>query len=393
MIMLPQSNKETVVAFLRLGFRPFFFATGMVAVFAMLLWMMLYPGVVPSSNINPIDWHAHEMIFAYSVAAIVGFLLTASRNWTGIQTLYNKPLLALLVLWLSARFFPFIDKEYLFYQAILDSAFLIIATIAIACPIIKAKNWNNLSIVGKLILLSVAHILFYLGLFEVLNQGVYIGTYLGFYLIISLLFMMARRLLPFFIERGLGLETALKNSKFLDFSSMFLLLAFMLIEVFFTSYISTIISGMLFVIHAIRMSYWYHPKIWKKPLLWSIYLSYGLLTLGFGINVLGYFVPIGPNLDIHAFAFGLALMVLSMMSRVSLGHTGRNVFDPPKGLNIMFILLVLSFVFRVLMNMFDIGHYVEWIFISQLFWIVAFLLFLFIYTPMFFKARIDGGFG
>jgi len=205
--------------------------------------------------------------------------------------------------------------------------------------------------------------------------------------------MMSRRLLPFFIERGLGLDIELKNSKFLDLSSLFLFLAFMTVEIFFSSPLSTVIAGVLFIIHALRMFNWYHPKIWQKPLLWSIYLAYGFLTLGFAINVISYFVNIGPNLDIHAFAFGLALMVLSMMARVSLGHTGRNVFDPPKRLSTMFVLLGLSFVFRVLMVAFDIEHYVEWIFISQVLWIVAFVFFLIIYTPMFFKARVDGQFG
>ncbi len=393
MINLNQDNQYSVIPFLRLGFRPFFFATGMIAVLSMLMWMVFYPSLILINNANPIDWHAHEMIFAYSSAVTVGFLLTASKNWTGVQTLYNKSLLALFALWIAGRFLPFVANEYLVYQAIVDSSFLVFSSMAIAYPIIKAKSWNNLGIVAKVMLLATAHILFYLGLLGTLDQGIYMGTYLGFYLIISLLFMMSRRLLPFFIERGIGLETELKNSKFLDLSSLFLFLAFVIIEVFFASPLSTVIAGALFVIHSIRLFNWYHPRIWQKPLLWSIYLAYGFLTLGFAINVVGYFANIGPNLDIHAFAFGLALMVLSMMARVSLGHTGRNVFDPPKQLGGMFALLVLSFVFRVLMIMFDIEHYVEWVFISQVLWIVAFVFFLIIYTPMFFKARIDGQFG
>jgi len=393
MINLNQDTNHRVVPFLRLGFRPFFFATGVVAVFSMLMWMVFYPSLILINNANPIDWHAHEMVFAYASAVTVGFLLTASKNWTGVQTIYNKSLLALLILWVSGRFLPFVANEYLVYQAIIDSAFLVFASMAIAYPITRAKNWNNLGIVAKVVLLAIAHILFYLGLLGILDQGVYLGIYLGFYLIISLLFMMSRRLLPFFIERGLGLDTELKNSKFLDLSSLFLFLAFMTVEIFFSSPLSTVIAGVLFIIHALRMFNWYHPKIWQKPLLWSIYLAYGFLTLGFAINVISYFVNIGPNLDIHAFAFGLALMVLSMMARVSLGHTGRNVFDPPKRLSTMFVLLGLSFVFRVLMVAFDIEHYVEWIFISQVLWIVAFVFFLIIYTPMFFKARVDGQFG
>lgn len=393
MINLEQNKHYSVIPFLRLGFRPFFFATGVIAVLSMLMWMLFYPSLILINNANPIDWHAHEMIFAYAAAVTVGFLLTASKNWTGIQTIHNKTLLALLVLWVFGRFLPFVANELLLYQAIIDTSFLIIASFFVAYPIIKGKNWANISVVVKLVLLAGAHVLFYLGLLGLLNQGVYLGIYLGFYLIISLLFMMSRRLLPFFIERGLGLETELKNSKFLDLSSLFLFLAFMFIEVFFATPLNVIIAGLLFIIHGIRMFNWYHPKIWQKSLLWSIYLAYGFLTLGFAINVAGYFVNLGPNLDIHSFAFGLALMVLSMMARVTLGHTGRNVFDPPKLLSLMFVLLVLSFIFRVLMTMLSIEYYVEWIFISQILWIAAFVLFLVIYSPMLFKARVDGKFG
>ncbi len=393
MINLNQNNQYSTIPFLRLGFRPFFFATGVIGVLSMLMWMLFYPSIMSVNNINPIDWHAHEMIFAYSSAVTVGFLLTASRNWTGVQTLYDKSLLLLLLLWTAGRFLPFIANEHLVYQAIIDTSFLLVATIAIAYPIVKGKNWANISVVAKVLLLAVAHILFYLGLLGILNQGMYLGIYLGFYLIISLLFMMSRRLLPFFIEKGLGLKTELKNYKFLDLSSLFLFLAFMVIEIFFASALSTIIAGILFVIHAVRMYNWYHPNIWQKSLLWSIYLAYGFLTLGFAINVITYFAPMGPNLDIHTFAFGIALMALSMMARVTLGHTGRNVFDPPKQLNFMFILLSLSFVFRVLMVVFSIEHYVEWIFISQVLWVGSFVFFLMIYAPMFFKERVDGQFG
>lgn len=393
MINLNQNNNHSTTPLLRLGFRPFFLASGVIAVLAMFMWMLFYLSILKINNISPVDWHAHEMIFAFTSVIIVGFLLTASKNWTGVQTLYGKPLLALLLLWVAGRFWPFIDQKYLIYQAIIDTGFLIISSVAIAYPIIKAKNWNNIGIVIKIMLLAGANILFYLGLLEILNQGVRMGIYLGFYLIISLLFMMSRRLLPFFIERGLGLSTELKNSKFLDLSGLFLFLVFMIVEVFFVSTLSTIIAGILFIIHSIHLFNWYHPKIWTKSLLWSIYLAYGFLTLGFAINVLEYFINIAPNLDAHAFAFGVALMTLSMMARVSLGHTGRNVFDPPKQLNLMFILLVLSFVFRVVLNLFSVEYYAQWIFVSQTLWIISFLIFLAIYAPMFFKARVDGQFG
>ena len=140
MINLNKNTQYDTSPLLRLGFRPFFFASGMIAIISMLMWMVFYPSLILINNANPIDWHAHEMIFAYASAVTVGFLLTASKNWTGIQTIYNKPLLALLLLWVSGRFLPFVTHEYLVYQAVLDTSFLIFSTLAIAWPIIKAKK-------------------------------------------------------------------------------------------------------------------------------------------------------------------------------------------------------------------------------------------------------------
>ena len=395
MIDLNQESNYPTPPLLRLGFRAFFFAAGIIGITSMLIWILLYQGLISSSYVLPQYWHAHEMVFAYASATIVGFLLTASRNWTGVQTLYGKPLLALLILWVLGRFSPWISAELLWYQMLLDSGFLLLSTVAIAYPIIKAKNWNNVSIIAKLALLFAAHIAYYLGLMGLLDNGIYIGIYAGFYLVISLLFMMSRRLLPFFIERGLGLEAQLKNSKFLDLSSLVLFLLFLLVEVFFPSSnpLFALLPLALFLIHTKRLINWFNVGIWRKSLLWSIYLAYGLFVLGFLLNALSYFLVLPPHLDLHSFAFGIALMTLSMMCRVSLGHTGRNVFDPPKALNLMFVLLVLSFVFRVVFPSVLVAYYESWILISQLLWIGAFSYFSIVYTPMFFKPRTDGQFG
>jgi len=387
------NNTYSTPAFLRLGFRPFFFAAGVVGIIAMIMWVVFYQSILTTQNVTPSQWHAHEMIFAYASVVIVGFLLTASKNWSGVQTLYDKSLLALFLLWIAGRFLPFIPTEYLLYQVIIDSSFLFIATIAIAYPIVKGKNWINLVIVFKILLLAFSHVAYYMGIFGMLENGINIGIYSGFYLIISLLLMMSRRLLPFFIERGIGLEEELKNSKFLDISSLILFLVFIVSEVFFTTIIAHILAGFLFIIHAIRMFNWYNPGIWTRPLLWSIYSAYGLLTLGFGLHALSNIAGLLPHIALHSFAFGIALMTLSMMSRVALGHTGRNVFEPPKALNTMFILLSLSFVFRVVFTSISVEYYAHWIFISQILWILAFIIFTIIYTPILFKARIDGNFG
>ncbi len=393
MINFNQNNTHPTTPFLRSGFRVFFMAAGLVAVISMVLWGVFFHTTLLTSQIDTVIWHAHEMIFAYAMAVIVGFLLTAVQNWTGIQTLIGKPLLALFALWASARFLPFVADKYLLFQAIIDISFLLFSLIAIAYPIIKTKQWKHIGVIAKLLFMVIAHSLFYLGLLGFVEQGVTWGLYLGFYLILSLILMMIRRLIPFFIERGLGLDYELKNSKFLDVLSLILMVVYIPVEVFFNTPISTVIATLLIVIHSIRLIYWYHPKIWTKPLLWGLYLAYGLLILGFGFKVLSYFIILPPHLDVHSFAFGIGLITISMMSRVSLGHTGNNVFNPPKQLNIIFILLLLSFIFRIIFPMLSMAYYSEWILVAQVFWISAFTWFLWIYAPMFFKARIDGKFG
>ncbi|RUA04080.1 MAG: NnrS family protein [Gammaproteobacteria bacterium] len=390
MINLNQNNSHSTTPVLRSGFRVFFMAAGLIATISMVLWGVFFHTSLLTSHINTATWHAHEMIFAYTMAVIVGFLLTAVKNWTGVQTLHGKSLLALFMLWALARFLPFIADEYLLIQAFIDVGFLLFSLIAIAYPIIKTRQWKHSGIIAKLLLMLVAHSLFYFGLLSEVEQGVTWGLYLGFYLILSLIFMMIRRLIPFFIERGLGLNYELKNAKFLDVSSLVLMVIYIPIEVFFNTFISVIIAVFLVVIHGVRLVYWYNAKIWTKPLIWGLYLAYGLLILGFGFKVASYFVILPPHLDVHSFAFGIALITISMMSRVSLGHTGRDVFNPPKALNFIFILLILSFIVRVFLPILSMDYYTLWIFIAQVLWVGVFATFSFVYIPMFFKVRIDG---
>ena len=387
------NKKDSIPPFLQLGFRPFFFVAGLAAFSLMLLWLLFYQDILPTGNIHLSYWHAHEMIFSYCSVVIVGFLLTASKNWTGIQTIYGKPLLALLFLWLIGRSLTFVDNQYIVYQAIVDTSFLILSTFAIAYPIFKSKSWPHLAVLTKVLLLALAHIVYYLGILGYIDDGANYGLYSGFYLVISILLMMSRKLLPFFIEKGLQLDRKLKNSKIIDISSLVLFLAFAILEIFFNTKISNILAASLFLIHGLRAFWWFDKQILQKPLLWSIYLSYCFIIIGFAINFLKLFFFILPNIDIHAFAFSIGLMTLSMMARVSLGHTGRNLSQPPKILNTVFILLSLSFVFRVIMPVFMLHHYSYWILASQVLWIISFLIFIWVYTPIFFKARIDGKFG
>ena len=385
-------------AFLHLGFRPFFFASLSFGIISITLWMIMYTfgkGLLPN-NYPVIAWHAHEMIFGFTCATITGFLLTAVKNWTGIQTIHNKPLLILFLFWLASRVLAFIPGAWVLPTlAVVDSTFLLFVTWAFSSPVFKKKQWNHLAFSGKLLLLLLANIIFYLGLLGILDNGIHYGLYMGFYTALAVIFNMGRRVIPFFIEKGLGCPFEAKNYKWVDLSSLWLFLAFSVSDIFYPkSIITAILAGILVILHGTRLFGWYHPAIWKKSLLWVLLAGYTWIVIGFILKISAILFDISPFLALHAFAYGGIGMVTSgMMARVSLGHTGNNVFDPPKILNIIFALLFIGAVVRVILPIFMKQYYLHLIGLAQALWIIAFAIFFAKYAPMLIKARADGRYG
>jgi len=142
---------------------------------------------------------------------------------------------------------------------------------------------------------------------------------------------------------------------------------------------------LLFALNAYRLIRWHHPIIWKQGLLWSIYLSFWMITIGFALFALIYLghVDIPKLVALHAFTVGgIGMITLGMISRVSLAHTGRNVYQPPKAIKYVFLAMLLSVITRVLLPLTDIIPYELLIGISQIFWVIAFAIFTIIYAPI-----------
>ncbi len=382
-----------------LGFRPFFLFGGLFAVVGIALWAWLFhrdPTLLPTAYFSATGWHAHEMIYGYAMAAVAGFLLTAVRNWTSVQTLNGVPLLLLAGLWLGARVMPFIDHPYaLMAMVVLDLAFNAWLCWALFLPIAQVKQWQHLSIWLKLVLLLISNGLFYMGLAGVLEQGERWGIYSGLFLVLSLVLLMGRRVIPFFIEKGVDETFEPTNYRWLDRASLVLMLLFWLAAVFLE--LPALAAGLalaLAALHAIRLFGWHTPGIWKKPLLWVLFLAYGWIVVGFLLYGLSHFIGFSPMPAVHAFAYGgIGMITLGMITRVSLGHTGRDVFNPPRYLALIFALLMLGALTRVFPPLLDAGHYALWIGLSQGLWITAFTIFVIGYGPMLVKARIDGRYG
>ena len=394
-----QPPTQTVKAnFFVLGFRPFFLAAGIFSVVSMLSWLAVYVFYVqiPLLGLASHYWHAHEMIYGFAMAAVAGFLLTAVKNWTGVQTVQNTPLLILVLMWFGARISMLLGVDFFTAAAIFDLSFSVCLFVAVLLPILKVKQWRQAGIVSKIFLLAVCNMLFYLGLFGVLEKGVYWGLYGGLFLILALVLTIARRVMPFFIEKGVDYNVQLKNSTFLDSSNLFIFLAFALAEVFVQdARISSYLSTLLFVISCVRLYNWHTIGIWKKPLLWGLYSSFIFITLGFLLFALQPYVNlISRSLALHAFTVGgFGLIILSMMSRVTLGHTGRSVKQPSRWVSMAQWLILAAVICRVFLPLVLEGLYVESVFISQLLWIMGFALFVLVNYPYLTQSRVDGAEG
>ena len=380
---------------LRLGFRPFFLAAGVFSILAMAIWMANYVFSVEFvfSGIAPSLWHAHEMMFGYVMAVVAGFLLTAIKNWTGEEVLRGKALAFLFLLWLVARLLPLtglmIPIEII---AIVDVAFLFFLGVACLRPVMKVKQYKQIGIISKIFLLMLCNVAFYLGLMGVIADGVQWGLYSALYMIIALIFVMMRRVMPMFIKNGIDGDVEVTNRAWVDHSSLVLLVCLWISDVF-TEYdnLTAIFAVLLTLLHTLRLAGWYTNKIWSKSLVWVLVAAYATFILGFALKALSITSGFSPFLSVHAFtAGGIGLLTIGMMSRVSLGHTARNVFEPPAIVFWSFAVLLLGVIVRVIFPIFNMELYVYWIGISQVLWMIAFAIFVYVYAPMLLSARVDG---
>ncbi len=382
----------------RLGFRPFFLVAALFAIISMSIWMaeFVFSIRLLPNTVLPINWHAHEMVYGYALAVIAGFLLTAVRNWTNMQTLHGWPLQLLLLLWVLARIAALLPGLYALLAAvILDNLFILYLSVALTVPVVQAKLWKNMGVISKLYFFLIGNVIYGLGLFGLFHDGQRIGLFIGLYMILSLILVLSRRVMPMFIERGVGYAVSLNNRRWVDIACFLLFLVFAIADIFFSQPALTAwLAAILCLLHSIRLWGWYTHGIWSKPLLWILYLAYAWVIFGFALKFSAFIVGLSPSLAVHAFTVGgIGMMTLGMMSRISLGHTGRDINQPPSGVGLMFLLLCTSAVVRVIFPLISVEHYQLWVGISQGLWIAVFALFLYLYTHILTGHRIDGRWG
>ena len=375
-------------AVLSYGLRPFFLIASLWAALAMGLWIGMLSGIITlPTAFDLVAWHAHEFLFGYLSAVISGFLLTAIPNWTGRLPIVGWPLALLTGLWSLGRIAIAISEKLSpLTAAILDLSMLLVLTFFLFREIESGKNWRNLIVLVLLSVIILGNAIFHWEAAQGENAASGYGLRVGLAGSLMMVAVIGGRIIPSFTRNWLFKkgETRLPVpfNRFDKLSLLSLLVAFAV----WICASETLLSGVLMLfaggLHFIRLMRWRGLQTGSEPLLWVLHLAYGFLVLGMLAMAVCSFAPekFSPATAQHIWMAGaLGLMTLAVMTRASLGHTGR-ALTAGTGTLLIYLCLILSVLSRVSVNILPFEQDQTYVF-STLCWIGAYAGFAVFYGP------------
>lgn len=395
MQIIDRAQEEKIPPFFRLAFRPFFLGAAIYAVISITLWGLFWAGNTHLSLLmygHPLWWHSHEMLFGFAGAVIVGFLLTAAQTWTGQTGIKGTKLAFIFGLWALARVALLVGSPSYVWM-IVDCSWVILATIFLAIPIIGAKQWRNLFFIPVLLMFALLNIKYHLMVLNVIPDDVKSTALASLTVIAAIVLVVGGRVIPFFTSRGTQTATIarINGLEYAALIPIWLLLILTLLPMQINPMLFASVCIITALTNFVRFCRWRSDKAIRVPLLWSLHGAYlsiiiGLVWLGASKVIL----TLNASIAIHLIGIGgIGAMILAMMARVSLGHTGRKLYVG-RWMIIAFVALFCSLLSRtllvVLMPVVTVDAYV----ISAVLWIIAFTIFTVVYFPVLTKARVDG---
>lgn len=376
---------------LALGFRPFFLLAALASVALMSLWLLAWRGhlSVPAYY-DPAGWHAHEMLFGYTVGVIAGFLLTAVRNWSGVPTWTGARLGVLAALWLLGRLLPWLAGVPVVVVIGIDVAFLPLLAISLARPLWLDKNKANRVFLVLLSAMALANLLSHLQLLGMLD-GWGDARRVMLELVLLLIVLVAGRVLPFF-TRNVVSGFVPRTRLWVETASFGLLSLIVVLELSLPSLggLKTATWLLFAVVQFVRLSGWVDRRVLAIPVLWVLHAGYAWLAIGAllqGLSLAGVFPA---NAALHALTVGaIGVFTLGMMARVARGHTGRPI-KVTMLTTTAFLIMNVAVVVRVFGPAVSPENYAEWVDLSGGLWVLAFALFAFGYASVLMRPRIDG---
>jgi uncharacterized protein involved in response to NO len=386
--------RPQAIPVLSYGFRPFFFSAALWAAVAMVLWLGLLSGWWTFANgYGAIAWHAHEFLFGYIAAVMTGFLLTAIPNWTGRLPLQGMPLLVLLVLWLAGRAAMLAtDQIGTSAATLIDCAYLVTLTAIITREIVAGSNWRNLRVAVLVALTAVANIVFQA---EVLiHARPNYGLRLAVAAIVALIMVIGGRVTPSFTSNWLtrqGSQTRPAPMGRFDIGAI--AIGAIALAVWIAApdwYGAAALLVVMAIAHAARLSRWAGARTWREPMLFVLHLGYAFVPLGALLLSTSIVWPriVPASGALHAWTTGaMGIMTLAIMTRATLGHTGRDVLSTPATITIYGAMLLAALA-RIAAPMLPVIYY-EALLTAAFGWLLAFGIFLLLYGPMLLGRQLN----
>lgn len=372
--------------FLSFAFRPLYMLAALFVMLAILFWVFGFQG---TSEVSGFLWHAREMVWGYTGAIIVAFLLTAVATWTGMPALRGAPLAILVLLWLLARVILYVPQGLLL-SASISALFYLFALLAFAYPIVHTHNHRNYLPIAALLLFMLTGIFFDVALLTQ-QDGILNVLFAGVLMVAGMIGFIGMRVVPFFVSRRLGImqvtspQWVMRLSLLLPALAVILLLSHTLPQVVM---LLCVVSGVLYGIQWVR---WWQRDILSEPLLWILFVGFGFTALGLlGFGLSYFYAPTYLSAATHLITVGgIGVMTLGMMARTALGHTGR-AMKLSSPMPLAFILMSMAAIIRPLafINGSAAWYYIG-IYGSGILFSLAMLLFLYRYMPYLWQERLD----
>lgn len=393
MIDVPSRRPPTLLAY---PFRPFFLLVGLYGVLIVAAWAAFLFAELPLPlGVSPVAWHGHEMLFGLVPAAIAGFLLTAMCNWTGAAPLAGRGLLALVLLWVAGRVGMWASGVLpLGLVAALDLAFLPALGAYAARVLLRHGNRRNLVLIAMLGLLTAANALMHLSFMGLWPEGARLGEVLALDLIAVIMVVIGGRITPAFTANWLHFTGrdpgVVQRPDSLDrwaFRATLLMVPADLLLPW--PWIGAGVALAAAFLNGWRLALWSGWAARAEPLLWVLHLGVGWVALALLFKGLTPWLGFMPTLWIHAMGVGaIGTLILGVMTRVALGHTGR-ALRLPRGAVSIYLAIIVAAVARLAVAL-NLLPYRAGVTVSALFWVLAFGLFLAYYGSILSRPRADG---
>lgn len=384
-------------ALLSFGFRPFFLGAAIWAALAMAIWVpMLAGSLALPTAFDPVSWHAHAFLYGYLGAVVAGFMLTAVPNWTGRLPIVGWRLGALAAIWLAGRIAVSVSASLSpGLVALIDLAFPVVFALAIGREIVAGKNWRNLVVLGMLTVFGVGNAVFH---WEA-AQGDYaangIGLRIGLGAALMMIAVIGGRIIPSFTRNWLAKREPgrLPVPPMQAFDKLALAVLLVALILWVAAPLTLLTGAALAVagiLHLARLARWAGERTFAEPLVTVLHVGYAFLPVGalvLGGAILWENEPVRTATQHLWMAGAIGLMTLAVMTRATLGHTGRSLHAGPATLAI-YTALATSVLARVGTALWP-GEAMLLYGLSAILWVVAFAGYAAVYGPLLLRRQPD----